>query len=273
MKPFSDFIGQLRIALGAANPKLVNRLSTVTNPTPTAGTSDAFRRRNTKGTFEAAGFSGRAQLCYNRINLPDFLGTNQLFVTSRLKPATTVEALPLINRKYRLELKAEDIIEDPISWDVDSGIGSFILAANASSIGLMGQVQMRILPGPDTICDVALNSDLGLALYPSGNNTKGQAQLISYPCDTSAYNADLSSWITGQTITTPMLEIVRAITNLDWAMAEGDYSFSGASITYAGPVRPGIDIPKTNFTRIVTIRLGDACSNFAGELTLYHNPN
>lgn len=273
MIPFNNVKGALSIMLGNANPKLVQRLTEVTDPKPTAGTPNEFRRRNTAAQFEAAGFSGSAELCYNRIDLAAFLGRDGHHIITRQQPKLVYDALPLINRKYRMTLQPDDVVNSLISWDPDSGVGTFILEAKKESLGLIGKVAMEFRPGPDPISELPLNGNLGLALYPSGQNAKGQAQFISYPCDTAAYNGDLSSWRTGDALDITKLEIIRAITGLDWVMTNGDYSLNGAEITYAGDVRPGIDIPKPNFVRLVTIKLGAQCSNFAGELTLYHNPN
>lgn len=273
MKPFNDILGNLRVMLGTANPKLVQRLQKVTAPKPTAGTPNEFRRRNTVANFEAQGFSGSAPLCYDRIDLASFMGRDGHFVTTRQKPKFLYDALPLINRKYRMTLMPDDVVNAVIDWNVDSGVGTVVLEAKADSLGIIGKVNLEFRPGPDVISELSLNGNLGLALYPSGQTAKGQAQFISYPCDTSAYNGELASWTTGAALSIEKLEILRAITKLDWVMNDGDYSLNGAEITYAGTIRPGIDIPKPNFTRIVTIKLGGQCTNFAGELTLYHNPN
>lgn len=273
MIPFNDFYGTLRTMLGAASPKLVNRLSSVVNPKPTAGTPNEFRRRNTIATFEATGFSGSADLCYNRIVLQDFLGRDGHTITTRHHPATVHDAIPLVNRKYRLDLKTEDVVNGPVVWDELTKRGSFVLTALDVSLGVAGSVTFTLIPGADPISELALNGNLAKALYPSGQDVKGQAQYISYQCDTSAYNGELSSWRKGDAITTERLEVIRSITDKDWAMVDGDYSMNGAEITYAGVVRPGIDMPKPNHTRIVTVKLGSQCANFAGELTLYHNPN
>lgn len=273
MKPFNDAMQVLRVHLGEANAKLVNRLSKVSGPKPTLGTPDEFRRRNTSAYFQATGFSGSAKLCYDRIVLQDFLGRDGHSVITREKPAKIHDAIPLINRKYLLELKPEDVNDGDITWDPDSKKGVFILEANPDSVVIAGRVAFELVPGPDLISELQLNGDLGFALYPSGNSTKGQAQFLSFPRDTSAHNGELSAWRTGEPIDATKLEIIRSITDLDWVMADGDYSLNGAELTYAGVVRPGIDIPKAGFQRIVTIKLGDQCTNFAGELTFYHNPN
>lgn len=273
MQPFSDILGSLRTMLGNANPKLVQRLTAVTDPKPTAGTPLEFRRRNTSGVFEAQGFSGTAVLCYNRISLEEFMGRDGHYIVTRQRPAVVYDALPLINRKYRLGLLPDDVVNSIISWDPDTGVGTVILEGKPESLGVIDRIALQFRPGPDPIADLPLNGNLGKALYPSGQSTKGQAQFISYPCDTAAMNGELASWTTGAAITTDKLEVLRSITKLDWVMAPGDYSLAGAEITYAGTIRPGIDIPKPNFVRIVTIKLGTQCSNFAGELTLYHNPN
>lgn len=273
MIPFSDFFGALRTMLGAADPKLVNRLAVVSNPRPTLGTPHEFRRRNTYAVFEATGFSGGAELCYNRIQLDEFLGAGGHTITTRMQPAMTHDALPLVNRKYRLFLKPEDVVNEPVEWDAQTGRGSFTLRAVISSLGISGTVGFTLIPGADPISELTLVGNLSMALYPSGQNTKGQAQFISYPCDTTDYNGVLSAWRTGEAITADKLEVVRQVTNLDWVMQAGDYSLAGAELTYAGEIRPGIDIPKPNHTRIATIMLGSGCTNFAGELTLYHNPN
>lgn len=273
MIPFNDFFGNLRTMLGAADPKLVNRLAAVSNPRPTLGTPHEFRRRNTYAIFEATGFSGGAELCYNRIILQEFMGAGAHTITTRHKPNTTHEALELVNRKYRLFLKPEDVVNEPVDWNLQTGRGTFVLRAMVSSLGLAGNVTISLIPGADPIADLELVGDISMALYPSGQNVKGQAQYISYPCDTSDWNGELSSWRTGEALNAAKLETIRMITDLDWVMAPGDYSLDGAAITYAGEIRLGIDIPKANHTRIVTIMLGASCANFAGELTLYHNPN
>ena len=273
--PFNNGWAQLVAALGSKNSKLVGKLDKIERILPSAGTVHELRNRNSYGLVSAVDFKGRVEMAYDRIELNKFHGPaskQDNFIRTRKRPTSTHKALGLFNRKWGMGIPPEHVEDLPIVWDAQN-IGTVILRAKEGDWMVTGETQFKLRPGPDSISDLGLNGDLGMALYPSGQNTKGQAHVLSYQIDTTPHNAYLASMWEGQPIDEEVVTMLSDLTGKSWITTAGDFSLQGASVTYAGVVRPGNDLPKPNFTRIVTIKLGTACANFAGELVLYHNPN
>lgn len=275
MKPFDNAFAELSTALGTLDPSLVNTLERVEDVKSTDGTIHALNKKNSYGRFSAVGFRGTVDASYNRIDLSAMFGTAQkqdLSVRTRTKPANTHQALKLVNRKWQLGLTTTQVENLPVVYD-GNDVGVCTVKAVTGDLAVFGQFNFTVQPGPDNISDLNLNYTLGAALYPSGQTAKGQAQLISYPVDTTTHNAAIAALFAGKPIDADLVTLVSELTGVQWSANAGDYSLSGASITYVGLVRPGWDLTKPNFSRVAVIRLGDACSNFAGDLVFYHNPN
>lgn len=275
MIPFDNPFAELSKAVGKLNPALVNKLETVEDVKPSAGTAHELNKRNSYARFACVGFRGTVDASYNRIDLSKFMGDAQkqdMSIRSRSKPATSHQALKLINRKWQLGLEPEDIKLLPVSYDLE-GIGLVTVEAEPGCLSCFGSFKFHVIPGPDNISDLPLQRDLGYGLYPSGQIAKGQAQFLSYPADTTPHNAYLSSLFANKPIDEELVTVVSELTGIQWSLNPGDYSLAGAVITYVGECRAGWDVVKPNFTRVAVIKLGSACSNFAGELGFYHNPN
>ena len=276
MQPFKNPFSELSAAVGRVNANLVNKLATVEDVKSSVGTIHELRKRNSYGRFTAVGYRGWMETAYNRIDLTEVFGAAQkqdVSVKSRLAPTTTHQALQLINRKWNLELQPASIKPLAVVYDGD-GVGTVTVEAVDGALDVTGSFTFKIIPGPDNIAELPLSTSLGDGLYPSGQYVKGQAQFLSYPVDTTNWNGYLAGVWTGQAIDEALVQTVSEMTGVTWtASAAGQYSLQGAVVTYAGPVRAGWDLPKPNFARVVVIQLGAACSNFAGELSFYHNPN
>ena len=276
MQPFKNPFSELSVAVGKVNANLVGKLSAVEDVKSSVGTIHELRKRNSFGRFTAVGYRGWVETAYNRINLTEVFGDalkQDVSIKSRLAPTTTHQALQLVNRKWNLELQPASVKELPVVYDGD-GIGTVTVEAVDGAIDVTGGFTFKVIPGPDNIAELPLSTALGDGLYPSGQTAKGQAQFLSYPVDTTDWNGYLAGVWTGQSIDETMVTTISEMTGIAWtASAAGDYSLQGAVVTYAGPVRAGWDIPKPNFTRVVVIQLAAGCSNFAGELSFYHNPN
>jgi len=275
MQPFRNPFAELSAAVGKVNANLVNKLQAVVDVKPSTGTVHELRKRNSYGRFSAVGYRGWVDTAYNRINLTEVFGDKlkqDISIKSRLAPATTHQALQLINRKWNLELQASSVQPLPVVYDGD-GVGTVTVTAVDGALDIYGSFTFKIIPGPDNVAEINVSRDIGDGLYPSGNSAKGQAQFLSYPVDTTAHNSYLAGVWQGETIDQAMIDVINDLTGISWSLSPGQYSLSGASVVYAGVVRPGWDLPKPNFTRVVVIRLGSACTNFAGELVFYHNPN
>lgn len=275
MDIFENPFAVLGTAFGKIHAKLQGNLAAIESVKPSAGTVHELRKRNSYGLFSAVGLKGRVEGAYDRINLSTFLGAvgkQDIDIKTNSKPANSHQALPLVDRKWNLKLQPASIVSLPITYDGD-GIGTVTIRGVEGALDVYGQFVFRIIPGADNIAELNLSTNLNNALYPNNNPAKGQASFLSYPADTTPHNAYLSSVWTNQPIDQAMIDVIDALTGVSWGTAPGEYSLSGAQVSYAGVVRSGWDVPKTNFTRIVVITLGADCSNFAGELVFYHNPN
>lgn len=275
MIPFDNAFAQLSIAVGKINAALVNKLEAVEDVKPSAGTVHELNKRNSYGRFSAVGFRGTVDASYDRIDLTKFLGDaakQDIRVTSRSKPATSHQALGLLNRKWQLGMSVDSVKLLPVVYDGE-GVGTVTIEAVEGDLAAFGSFKFYVYPGPDNVSDLNLQFALGDAFYPSGQTAKGQAHLLSYPVDTTEHNGYLSALFANKPIDEELRATVSALTGVEWSLNAGDYSLSGATITYVGEVRAGWELPKENFTRVAVIRLGAACANFAGDLVFYHNPN
>lgn len=276
MKPFNDPMPQLSAALGVANTLLVGKFANIEAIKPSEVGSLAYSRGyNSHGLVSATGFRGLVDAGYNRIdmtNLMGVVGKQDIVIRTRQKPTSTHGALALMNRKWKFEFKPESVLDLPIAWSGD-GVGTVTVQFKDGMVEAWGSFQFKLAPGPDSVASLPMNNYLAYGLYPNGRNDIGQAQFLSYPVDCSAENAYLSSVWKGQPVDQLMVDRISSLTGIQWITTIGDYSLLDAKVTYAGPIRVGIDIPKENFTQIVTVELGAACTNFAGELTFYFNPN
>lgn len=273
--PFNNAWAQYVAAFGAKSPKLVGKLEKIERILPSTGTVHELRGCNSYGLCSAVDFKGRVEMAFNRVNLAQFHGTTAKqdnTIRTRKRPASTHAAMPIINRKLGWGIALECIEDLPVVWGGDS-IGTVTIRAKPGDNTVFGETVIKLTPGPDSIADLRLGGDIGYGLYPSGQIGKGQAHFLSYPLDTSGKNAYLASMWAGQPIDSELIAAISELTGVVWSLTPGDYSLSGASVTYAGPVRPAYDLPKPNYGRIATVKLGDACTNFAGELVLYHNSN
>ncbi len=275
MQPFNNALAQISAELSTKHPKLVNKFDKIERIKSSEGTIHELRDRNSYGLVSAVGFKGRVEMAYDRINYAQLMGgpgKQGNVIRTRSKPSSTHKALALLDRKWNLGIPPESILDLPVKYDSE-GIGTVTVEAVDGDVIGFNKFTFKLKPGPDNISTLPLKGNLGAALYPSGQTAKGQAQLISYPVDTTAHNAYLASVWSSQPIDAEMIQVINDLTGVTWSLNPGEYSLSGAEVVYGGIVRPGYDMPKANFTRIVTINLGAACSNFAGELVFYHNPN
>ena len=277
MKPFVNPLAQLSAALGAANSLLVGKFANIESIKP-AEAGSVFERRNcnSHGLVSATGYRGLVDTGYNRIDMSVLMGAvgkQDIAIRTRQKPTSTHGALALMNRKWKFEINKDSVLDLPIAYAGD-GVGTVTVQFKDGVPEAYGTFQFKLAPGPDNVATLNLNYYLGYGLYPNGRNDIGQAQFLSYPIDCSAENAYLGSLWKGQPIDTLLVDKVSALTGITWiSNAPGAYSLQDAKVTYVGPVRPGIDVPKDPFTQIATIELGSSCTNFAGELTFYFNPN
>lgn len=275
MQPFTNAEAQISAELSTKHPKLVNKFEKIERVTSSAGTIHELRDRNSYGLVSAVGFKGRVEMAYDRVDFAKLmggLGKQDNVIRTRSKPSSTHKALGLLDRKWNLGIPTDSIKDLPVKYD-EEGIGTVTVEAVEGDIIAFNKFIFKLKPGPDNISVLPLSTNLGAALYPSGQASKGQAHLISYHVDTTPHNAYLASVWPSQPIDAEMIEVINSLTGVTWTLSPGEYSLSGAEVVYGGVIRPGYDVPKANFTRIVTINLGAACSNFAGELVFYHNPN
>lgn len=276
MEPFVNPLAQLSAALGVANSLLVGKFASIESIKPAeAGGIFAGRGNNSHGFVSATGFRGLVDTGYNRVDMSALMGAvgkQDIVIRTRQKPTSTHGALDIMNRKWKFELQKDSLLDLPIAYD-GNGVGTVTVQFKDGMPEAWGTFQFKLAPGPDTVAHLPLNTYLGYGLYPNGRNDIGQAQFLSYPVDCSAENAYLGSLWKGQPIDRLLVDKVSSLTGIQWITAPGQYSLMDAKVTYVGPVRPGVDVPKDPFTQIATIELGSPCTNFAGELTFYFNPN
>ncbi len=238
------------------------------NPRDSAGTFGVYLNKNTLATVYGTAAVGSSVVAYNRLSLGSlFDGYMTIYSPDSLDNVHSF--IPLINAQYGWELTEDEILNAPVT--LTNGVGEFILNA-LNSFTFTGSILVKVKKGPRKLPS-GLTVAIGNAVYPSKQTAKGQAEIYAYSFDTTENNAALSALITGQQITQSVCDLLVAITGNAWSLATGDYSLSGATITYSGLVDPKVHPTKTGYTRVVAITLGADCALFAGTLYFHCNSN
>lgn len=219
-------------------------------------------------------YSGQTRVFYDRLDFAQVMAHTPLNTYAKLRafrPTTIHELIPALNDYYGLNLTAADIVDGPLT--LVNGTGQVVIQANPRSIGWRGEFTVTVAPGDAKLEQWLTDTDLSGIEYPSGQSTKGQAEVYSYRYDASSHwqaLRDVEVPADGMLVPQAICDILVEVTGDDWNFNAGDYSLVGAMIKYNGA---NSSDKQTNpaFMSIMEIELGDACTNFAGKLHIHYN--
>lgn len=215
-------------------------------------------------------------LFYNRLDFAQVFKDLPMSTYCKLpvfQPKRIHDLIPAFNNYFGTALVPADIEDGPVTVDAQ-GAGTAVFKAQPGSLGWIGEVTVYIRQGDALLADFLVNRQLSGIEYPSGQSTKGQAEIYSYQYDFSDQATYLSQLVVESEVDVPaaLRDLIAAKTGHAWIdNAAGNYSLRGAKLYYNGsnnPVRP-----KSNelFNHVVEIRLGADCANLAGVLRFHYN--
>lgn len=219
-------------------------------------------------------YSGQTRVFFDRLDFGAVMAHTPLNTYAKLRafrPTTIFDLVPALNDYYGLNITAADILDGPL--DLVNGNGQVVIKANPRSLGWVGQFTVTVAPGDAKLEQWLTDTDLSGVAYPSGQSTKGQAEVYSYRYDASKFwqtLRDLEVPVDGMLVPQSIADMLVELTGDDWGFTAGDYSLVGALITYNGANSTD---KQTNpaFMSVLEIELGAACQNFAGTLNIHYN--
>lgn len=239
-------------------------------PTPSTNKNSSVLLRVNDG----APYTGQQRIFYDRLDLAKVFEHTPLNTYAKLRafrPTTIHDLVPAINDTYGLNITTADINDGELN--LTAGSGQVTVVANPRSLGWIGQVTFTVVPGDAKLELWMTDTDLEGISYPSGQSAKGQAEVYSYRYDATNY------WSMLHTISVPeggllpsqaVADILTELTGDTWKFEAGDYSLVGSLITY-NDVNTTDRPSNPNFTHVMEITLGEACTNFAGTLRFHYN--
>lgn len=221
-------------------------------------------------------YTGQTRVFYDRLDFAKVFAHAPLNTYAKLRvfrPSTIHDLVPALNDYYGLNITTVDIVDGPLT--LTNGTGQAVIKATPSSLGWMGEFTVTIAPGDAKLDKWLTDTDLAGVAYPSGQSIKGQAEVYSYRYDASKHWQELRAIVVpdgGLLVPQAVADMLVELTGDAWGFVAGEYSLVGALIKYNGPNGPD---KKTNqnYTSVLEIVLGDACTNFAGTFNLNYNTN
>ena len=223
----------------------------------------------------SAPYTGSVPVYYDRLNFGSVFAHTPVNTYAKLRsyrPVRIHDLIPDLNNYYGLELTAADIEDGDLL--LDNGSGTAVIKAKPTSLNWEGEFTVTILPGDINIERAMTVTDLDGVQYPSGQSTKGQAEVYSYYFDCSAYAPYLGELVVseaGEPVNQGFVDFVVGVTGDPWVLTgTGPFSLEGAVIKYNG-VNSLNKPSNNNYDFICEVLLGSACSNFAGTLRFHYN--
>jgi len=221
-----------------------------------------------------APYTSSVRVFYDRLSFATVFANTPVNTYAKLRsysPATTHDLIPALNDYYGLELTVDDI--ELINLNLTNGSGVATIRAKSGSFTWMDEFTVTVAPGDLTLDTAMTVTSLDGVQYPSGQSTKGQAEVYSYRYDCSAYGDFLKAiTITDPVdVTAAVCDFISAVTGDVWTLTPaGNFSLLGAKIVYNGA--NSLSKPSnSNYDYLFEIQLSDSCANFAGTLRFHYN--
>lgn len=219
-------------------------------------------------------YSGQTRVFYDRQDFGKVFAHTPLNTYAKLRafrPSTVFDLVPALNDYYGLNITTADVLDAPLT--LTNGSGQVTIKANPRSLGWIGEFTVTIAPGDAKLEQWLLDTDLEGVAYPSGQTTKGQAEVYSYRYDASKYWQMLRDLVVpeeGLLVSQAIADMLVELTGDSWGFVAGEYSLVGAKIRYNGP-NSADKQTNQSFMSILEIVLDASCTNFAGVLHIHYN--
>lgn len=218
-------------------------------------------------------YGGSNYLLYNREKFETYVGIHKDgkdSVMSIPKITKKSQLVPFLNIYYGLGLSANEIVEGDVTTPDDGSV--FIvhidpIADNYQyNVGFDFKCTLTGYVASSTVKRV----DLSGLVYPSADLTAQQAYVASYPISFTPEFATLSRLTVKSEVDQSICDILKKYVNPAFSMSAGDYSLSGAKITYAALNSSAI-AANPSYKYVVAIQLSNDSVKMRGQLLLQFN--
>lgn len=226
------------------------------------------------------GYRGSVTVYYNRIDLGVLflnVGANVGINVPIGGESSDDRLIGLINAKYGTHFEAGDLVAVPLTASAD--IQEVTLAAVGGNVMYQGQFVVKYGLAETALDSVVLITTLDGFNYPSADLTKGQASIYSYNLDGSAEPKNFWATVSAGPVTAAFVKPFNTAFRVDedWVFdaSTKDFNLYGATVVFAGDNDPAAALAAygvaTNptYNKVVIMKLGAECANFAGYLTVY----
>ena len=267
-----------------ANVSSINGMTTMTpdnvivsKPSVLSGTwHSATTKKNTaiRVTGRDGGvFTGTNYILYDRESMGKYVTAKQDFASKpMLVPAITKKSqlVPFLNYYFGLGLSADEIIEGDVTPPTDGSIFTVRINPTANNYQYNEGYDFICKVGGYVAADTVKVVDLSGLNYPSADLTASQAYAASYPYSFTKEFATLSKLTVQSEVDSALMKSINNVMGTKFTMEAGDYSLSGATITYAA-LNSSAVAANPAYKYVVTIKLSTDSVKMRGTLILQFN--
>lgn len=220
------------------------------------------------------GYRGTQTVTYNRYVLEQFFAN--ITAVAFGGPVTKLsEALPALNAKYQVDLRAEDIIDVDVSelgedWTVD-------VVARPGNVMWRGKFRFRYAKTVPLLSAAIVEPVLNVITAPFTNGTKPRAEYVAYGYDFSEAEVMFDAIGLGTNVTADQIETLNVIANLNFSIEAPGVNLPAGAVSLAGArwtarkVVTETSVYSPYYRKVMVLTLADT-SNFAGDLYLHYLP-
>lgn len=277
----NDFISRLLTNFSSVNglsPALTLANVVVSKPAKVSGTwHSATTTKNTAVRITGiagVNYTDSNYILYNRESFATYIALRgtQAALPMLIPGSLTKKSqlVPFLNIYYGLGLSPEEIVEGNVVIPTDGN--NFTIRIDPTPENYQYNV------GYDFVCKATGNvasttvktTDLSGLNYPSADLTVSQAYVFTYPLSFTSEFATLSKLTVQSQVDDALAKSLSNVTGLTWTLAAGNYSLSGAKISYAA-LNSSAVFANPDFKYVVTIDLGTDSAKMRGTLILQFN--
>lgn len=223
--------------------------------------------------IDGVAYGGSNYLLYNREKFETYVsvrkgGKDSVMAIPKITKKS--QLVPFINIYYGMGLSPNEIIEGDVTTPDDGSTFTIRVDPIADNyqfnVGFDFKCTLTGYVATDTVKKV----DLSGFVYPSADLTAQQAYVATYPISFTPEFATLSKLTVKSEVDQSICDILKKYVNPAFSMDAGDYSLSGAKITYAALNSSAIAGNPT-YKYVVAIQLSNASVKMRGLLMLHFN--
>lgn len=244
-------------------------------PTVLEVSDDASKNTVVKvSALQSAPVRGATVVQYNRQPFSKYFtepdGVNPMVITTPTTANTSHDLLPGIRQFLGIELTEDDLVLTVIDHDAMT----VRLEATEESLGWLGGITAKLVPGDGVLADAFLNTSLdSFYAYPNFNTLLGQAPVYSYRYDFSDYMSLLRTVSAGNLPLDKIAAMMKTVTGNDWQVARSpsDYNLTAAVFRYNGLNNNPLYSGNRNYSRVLVLELAFYSLKLGGLLFIHYN--